>query len=99
ETLAFTHRNHVVLPVASLKSPHIEKDGLSMAVFDEQDHVIKVLVSDCGGHGRALECLHEIVKTRGKDNIESLMNGLHHKLQGHYSEAFLMSSSTAQAMA
>ncbi|KAF9319144.1 hypothetical protein BG006_003044, partial [Podila minutissima] len=99
EMLAFTHQNWVVLPVASLKSPHIEKDGLSMAVFDEQDHVIKVLVSNCGGHGRALECLHEIVKTRGKDNVESLMNGLHHKLQGHYSEAFLMSSSTAQAMA
>ncbi|KAG0350780.1 hypothetical protein BG005_009679, partial [Podila minutissima] len=87
ETLAFTHRNRVVLPVASLKSPHIEKDGLSMAVFDEQDHIIKVLVSDCGGHGRALECLQEVVKTRGNDNVESLMNGLYYKLQGYYSEA------------
>ncbi|KAF9536709.1 hypothetical protein EC957_009924 [Mortierella hygrophila] len=99
KALASTHRNRVILPVASLKSPHIEMDGLSMAVFDEQDHIIKVLVSDCGGHGRALECLHQVVARRGEDNVESLMNGLHLKLQGHYSEAFLMSSSTAQAIA
>ncbi|KAF9372310.1 hypothetical protein CPB97_001349 [Podila verticillata] len=99
KTLEFTHRNRVVLPVASLTSPHIEIDGLSTAIFDERDHIIKVLVSDCGGHGRALECLHQVVETRGNGNVESLMNGLHLKLQGHYSEAFLMSSSTAQAMA
>ncbi|KAF9310054.1 hypothetical protein BG003_008980 [Podila horticola] len=99
KALAFTHRNRVVLPVATLKSPHIEKDGLSMAVFDEQDHIIKVLVSDCGGHGRALECLHQVLETRGNDNVESLMNGLYLKLRGRYSEVFLMLSTTAQAMA
>ncbi|KAG0330716.1 hypothetical protein BG000_011552 [Podila horticola] len=99
KALAFTHRNCVVLPVASLKSPHIEKDGLSMAVFEEQDHIIKVFVSDCGGHGRALECLHQVLETRGNDNVESLMNGLFLKLRGRYSEVFLMLSTTAQAMA
>ncbi|KAG0095727.1 hypothetical protein BGZ93_005517 [Podila epicladia] len=99
KVLAFTHQNRVVLPVASLKSLHIEKDGLSMAVFGEQDHIIKVLVSNYGDHGRVLECLYQIVEARDKDNVKLLMNGPYLKLQGYFSETFLITSSTAQATA
>ncbi|KAG0287648.1 hypothetical protein BGZ97_007036, partial [Linnemannia gamsii] len=100
KALASTHRNRVVLPVASLEPPHITRNGLSTPVFDEGDHIIKVLVNDCGGHGRALESLQIAIEDSGQDfNVELLMNNLYHKLQNLYSEALLIQSSTVQAMA
>ncbi|KAG0271060.1 hypothetical protein BGZ95_001193, partial [Linnemannia exigua] len=100
KALASTHRNRVVLPVASLEPPRITRNGLSTPVFDEDDHIIKVLVDDCGGHGRALESLQIAVEESGQDfNVELLMNNLHRKLQNLYSEALLVQSSTIQAMA
>ncbi|KAG0342727.1 hypothetical protein BG000_002072 [Podila horticola] len=100
KALTFTHRKRVVLPVASLKSPCSNQDGSSVPVFDESDHIIKVLVGDCGGHGRALESLQQVIAATSKDyNVESLMNGLHHRLNDLYSEALSIPSSTIQAMA
>jgi hypothetical protein len=96
----FTHRKRVVLPVALLEPLRIYQDDICIPVFDEDDHIIKVLVDDCGGHGKALESLQrasgEAVK---KCNVELLMNGLHRQLQDLYSEGLLLPSSTAQAMA
>ncbi|KAF8910684.1 hypothetical protein BGZ58_005906, partial [Dissophora ornata] len=43
KALAFTHRKRVVLPVASLEPPRTYQDGSSVPVFDETDHIIKVL--------------------------------------------------------
>ncbi|KAG0011184.1 hypothetical protein BGZ82_003099, partial [Podila clonocystis] len=98
--LALTHRKRVVLPVASLKPPCTSQDGSSVPVFDEDDHIIKVLVSDCGGHGRALESLQQAIGATSEDyNVESLMNNLHRKLQDLYSEAISFPTSTIQAMA
>ncbi|KAF9328712.1 hypothetical protein BG006_008144 [Podila minutissima] len=75
-------------------------DGSLKPVFDEDDHIIKVLVSDCGGHGRALESLQQAIEASSKDyNVESLMNSLYYQLQDLYSEAVSFPSSTIQAMA
>ncbi|KAF9580471.1 hypothetical protein BGW38_002878 [Lunasporangiospora selenospora] len=100
KALALTHRMRVVLPIASLEPPCISQGGQYIPVFDEEDHIIKVLVSDCGGHGRALESLQRACEKAGKDfNVESLMNGLHLELRNLYSEALLLPPSTAHAMA
>ncbi|KAK3810919.1 MAG: hypothetical protein J3Q66DRAFT_404319 [Benniella sp.] len=97
--LAFTHRKRVVLPVASLESPCIFQDGLSVPVFEEDDHIIKVLVSDCGGHGRALECLQQALNDAGSDyDVDSLMNQLHTRIRDLYSEAIAIPPSTAEAI-
>ncbi|GJJ78218.1 hypothetical protein EMPS_10577 [Entomortierella parvispora] len=100
KALAFTHRKRVILPVASLEPPFIYRNGLASPVFDEDDHITKVLVSDCGGHGRALESLQQVMEAAGTDfNVDSLMNNLLHKLKDLYSEALSISSSTVQAIA
>ncbi|GJJ67660.1 hypothetical protein EMPS_00006 [Entomortierella parvispora] len=96
----FTHWNRVVLPVASLKPPFIYQNGSATPVFDEDDHITKVLVTDCGGHGRALEALQQVIEAAGRDfNVDSLMNSLYHKLKDLYSEALSIPPSTVQAMA
>ncbi|KAK3819964.1 MAG: hypothetical protein J3Q66DRAFT_335951 [Benniella sp.] len=98
--LAFTHRKRVVLPVASLESPRVCQDGLSVPVFEEDDHIIKVLVGDCGGHGRALEGLEQAIEAAGKDySVESLMNALYNKLKDLYSEALSIPPPAIQALA
>ncbi|KAK3826415.1 MAG: hypothetical protein J3R72DRAFT_458011 [Linnemannia gamsii] len=101
QALASTHWHRVVLPVASLEPPYItQNDGSSTAVFDEEDHIIKVLVNDCGGHGRALEGLQEVLEvTTDHSNVELLINRLHDKLHRRYSEAVLVHSPTAQDIA
>ncbi|KAF9095501.1 hypothetical protein BGX27_001265 [Mortierella sp. AM989] len=100
KALASTHRKRVVLPVAKLQPPRICRDGLAVPVFDEDDHIIKVLVGDCGGHGRALESLLRACEEAGEDyNVDLLMNKLYLQLKDLYSEAILLLSSTAQAMA
>ncbi|KAG0200571.1 hypothetical protein BGX31_004021, partial [Mortierella sp. GBA43] len=99
KVLAFTHRKRVVLPVASLESPRIFQNGLSVPVFDENDHIVKVLVSDCGDHGRALECLQKALDDVGSDyNVNLLMDQLHGEIRDLYSEAISIDASTAEAM-
>ncbi|KAI8598234.1 hypothetical protein EDD21DRAFT_193182 [Dissophora ornata] len=105
QALVATHRKRVFLPIASLKPPSTYWDSSNSGtalVFDETDHIIKVLVDDCGGHGRALESLQEVIATEIKDgsyNVECLMNGLYFMLQDRYSEAISISSRTVEAMA
>ncbi|KAG0380321.1 hypothetical protein BGX24_008999 [Mortierella sp. AD032] len=46
-----------------LEPPYItQNDGPSTAVFDEEDHIIKLLVNDCDSHGRALKGLQEVLR-------------------------------------
>lgn len=100
KALASTHWKWVILPVTSLEPLYFVQDGRSKLVFNENDHIIKVLVSNCGGHGRALESLQQAIEDAGKSyNIELLMNGLHHGLRDCYSEAISTSSMKIQAMA
>ncbi|KAF9426422.1 hypothetical protein BGZ76_002768, partial [Entomortierella beljakovae] len=100
--LVSSHRKRVVLPVASLEPPSTQINGITTPVFNESDHIIKVLVNDCGGHRRALESLQEAIAIEAGDgsyNVESLMNRLYSKLRDRYSEAIAITSRTAEAIA
>ncbi|CAG8583657.1 13207_t:CDS:1 [Funneliformis caledonium] len=99
--LKITHRKHVYLPIASLDPPTIIKGGVVTSIFQTDDHIIKMLVNDCGGHGRALEVLQEILKDRyiQNVNINDMMNDLRIRLYDRYHEALILSPSEARAIA
>ncbi|CAG8456509.1 1378_t:CDS:10 [Funneliformis caledonium] len=67
----------------------------------KHDHIIKMLVNDCGGHGRALEVLQEILKDRDIQNvnINDVMNDLRIRLRDRYCEALMLSPSEARTIA
>jgi hypothetical protein len=98
--VALTHRNHVYLPVASLKPPEYRQENKVIPVFENKD-IMNILVEDCGGHGRALEVLSECMAGRSIDNcnIDNLMNDLRFRLTNRYREAIWNSSSDARAVA
>src|SRR3954451_24606988 len=98
--LNITHRKRVFLPVASLNPPNIYKDGVLTSVFQSDDYIIKILISDCGGHGRALEALQDILEKRDikNTNINDLMNDLRVRLRDRYSEALEFSSSITKTI-
>ena len=56
EYLISSRRRRIALPCKPLESPTIEHKP----VFKVKDPVQEVLISDCGGHGRALELLDDI---------------------------------------
>lgn len=101
DALKFTHRNRVVLPIASLEPPKIHQNGIFKNVFDEGDHLIRVLVSDCGGHGRALEALQEVLQgiNINNVNIDLLMNDLYAKIRNRYWEALNIPTHEVHAIA
>jgi len=101
EALKYTHRNRVILPMATLESPEIYQNGIWKKVFDEDDRLIKILVSDCGGHGRALESLQMVLRENDikNANVDLLMNNLYESLRNLYSEAIKISTREAQAIA
>ncbi|CAG8446398.1 6099_t:CDS:2 [Funneliformis mosseae] len=49
--LKITHSKRVYLSIASLDPPTIIKSGVVTSIFQTDDHIIKMLVNDCGGHG------------------------------------------------
>jgi hypothetical protein len=65
----------VYLPVASLKPPHIRENDMLKSAFDSTDTITKILLEDCGGHGRAIEILWTLTKVDGswKHNIGNFM--------------------------
>ncbi|CAI2189803.1 6575_t:CDS:1 [Funneliformis geosporum] len=99
--LTITHRKRVYLPIASLDPPIIIKDDIVTSIFQTDDYIIKMLVNDCGGHGRALEVLQEILKDRDIQNvnINDMINDLHVRLHDWYCEALMMSPSEARTIA
>lgn len=99
--LKITHRKQVFLPIASLNPPDIYKDGVLTPVFQSDDYILKILVSDCDGHGRAPEVLHDILEERDikNTNVNNLMNDLRIWLRDRYSEALEFSGSTTKTIA
>ncbi|KAK3827772.1 MAG: hypothetical protein J3Q66DRAFT_408844 [Benniella sp.] len=84
-----TTDTRVVLSVASLGTPSTTRLGSDVPVFEAED-IVQVLVDDCGGNGRALEILHEVLDDAGRNfNVEAVMNNLLHEttqaLFGSYS--------------
>ncbi len=97
-----SYQKRVYLPVPSLHPPTIRQNntGKSIKVF-QQDYITKILVEDCGGHGRALETLQEILKNHdiNKCNLDLLMNDLRYALSDRYIDAFNLSKTEAQFIA
>jgi hypothetical protein len=90
-----------MLPIASLNPPEIRRNGILEKVFDEDDHLVKVLVSDCRGHGRALESLQEVLQDNDikNSNVDELMNRLYDQLRNQYWETLKIPAMEAYAIA
>ncbi|KAL1914250.1 uncharacterized protein VTP21DRAFT_9090 [Calcarisporiella thermophila] len=91
--LRTSHRHRVYLPVATLTPPIIRQGDTIHQVFQMNDHIIKILVDDCGGHGRALEALECALE--GVDisaiNIDDLMYRVVNMIRNYYQEALQIS--------
>ncbi|KAL1916177.1 uncharacterized protein VTP21DRAFT_6181 [Calcarisporiella thermophila] len=98
--LRSTHRHRVYLPVASLSPPIIRRGNTRIHAFQEDDYIMSILVSDCSGHGRALEALYEALNKVNleEDNIEDLMHELFYMIKARYSEAIRISAPEANAV-
>ncbi|KAL1914123.1 uncharacterized protein VTP21DRAFT_11747 [Calcarisporiella thermophila] len=99
--LRSSHRKRIFLPVASLKPPYIRQDSVLKPVFNDEDYIMKILINDCGGHGRALEVLAECLSQVdiSQDNIDELMHELFNRMKDRYKEALLSVSKYANAIA
>ncbi|PKK60411.1 hypothetical protein RhiirC2_719135 [Rhizophagus irregularis] len=89
--LADTQRKRVYLPIVSLAPPTINNQN----VFDMNDPIINILVSDCDGHGRVLEILADILKkidNINNCNVSNLMELIRKELISEYDKAFSFTS-------
>ncbi|RIB03079.1 hypothetical protein C2G38_2289216 [Gigaspora rosea] len=96
--IAESSRKRVFLPVPSLKPPTVTHGGIIKDVFDISDPIIRLLVSDCGGHGRALEVLQDSLSHDNihNFNISDLMGSLRNTLENLYKKAFSYTSDEAK---
>jgi len=80
--LKASSRKWVYLPVASLDPPDIVRNGVLNPVFEMDNTIMKILVEDCGGHGRAFEILWRLTEDLNWDNcnVSQLMQDLRRKL-------------------
>ncbi|CAG8440772.1 12122_t:CDS:2, partial [Acaulospora colombiana] len=87
-SLKYSHRKRVYLPVASLEPPNHRQDHGLVPVFKD-DEITKILVEDCGGHGRTLEALNDCLAGRNIEecNLNTLNSELHFKLTERYRDA------------
>jgi hypothetical protein len=85
--LAASHQKRVYLPVCPLEPPTIPRNGEEDPVFTD-DRMVKLLVADCGGHGRALECLARAMRRGLADgNVSDIMQEVRIDLRDRYMEA------------
>ncbi|GBB85398.1 hypothetical protein RclHR1_11950006 [Rhizophagus clarus] len=97
--LATSSRFRVFLPITSLSPPTITApDGIKKCIFDMNNSVIKLLVGDCGGHGRSLETLYDSLTKKNIDdcNINDFMSTLQHELKSRYISAFSYNNKEAK---
>ncbi|KAF9376872.1 hypothetical protein BGX21_003372, partial [Mortierella sp. AD011] len=85
ESLMSSQRRRVFLPVAPLQTPSIN----SVPIFNLQSRLMRTLMEDCSGHGRALELLWNITRDHNMDecNIGNLMNDIRKELIKLYNGA------------
>jgi hypothetical protein len=79
--LASSQQKRVFLPLTSLKSPRINNNP----VFSDNS-VMKMLINDMGGHGRALEALEDSIGGKDLDNVNfaDLINDVRSELNKNY---------------
>ncbi|KAF0434870.1 putative crinkler family protein [Gigaspora margarita] len=99
--LKSTGRLRINLPVISLQPPTTLQNNIFTPVFQQDNHIIKLLVDDCGGHGRALEVLAETLKDKNINecNVDNLMHQLYSNLICRYEDAFNITALEAQTIA
>jgi hypothetical protein len=63
-------RKRVYLPVAALEPPSTMKNNVLRPVFAMDNPILKILVEDCGGHGRAIEVLSSLTENMNVDECD-----------------------------
>ena len=88
--LSQSNQARVYLPVASLTPPTITRNGKEVDVFDTDDTLVKILLDDCGGHGRAIEIMSDMMREvpDWKTNLSKLMKSIREGLETQYEKAF-----------
>ncbi|CAG8631175.1 3956_t:CDS:2, partial [Ambispora gerdemannii] len=99
-TLRYSTRKRIYLPVTSLKPPNYHQGDNLIPVF-KNDEITNILVEDCGGHGRALEVLNDCLAGRSVEecNVNTLMNDLRKNLIEKYGGTILDSLEDARPIA
>ena len=97
QALGPSSRRRILLPVNPLEPPFIHQ----APVFKTDDPLVKLLVNDCGGHGRALEILADtLVKfNTDKSSLGDLMRVLRDELITLYGAAIRLMPSEVHALA
>ncbi|CAG8472747.1 13632_t:CDS:1, partial [Gigaspora rosea] len=88
EFLSFSHQKRIFLPTAHLTAPYKRELGVLTQVFPSYP-IIEMLINDMGGHGQALETLHDVLiqyKDLDAVNFTDLANDVRTKLLDRYSE-------------
>ena len=95
KALGDSTRKRIFLPVGPLELPQVN----GKPVF-KTDLLTKMLMGDCGGHGRALEMLAEVLDNVdiGECNIQTLMANLQRELRELYPLAFKWTSQEARSL-
>ncbi|RPB26820.1 hypothetical protein L211DRAFT_835163 [Terfezia boudieri ATCC MYA-4762] len=96
-----SRRLRIYLPIEPLNPPTIrDEHGNSIAAFHDKTPLGQLLVRDCGGHGRALEILWNLIK--GKDlkstNLKEIMHDLKAKLTSYYPMVFRVRTEEKEAI-
>jgi len=97
QCLRVSSRRRVLLPVNPLESPFIHQ----APVFETKDPLVKLLVDDCGGHGRALEILADVLVGFNIDqgSLGDLMRVLRDELITLYGSTILLMPEEISALA
>ncbi|CAG8444371.1 8373_t:CDS:2 [Funneliformis caledonium] len=90
--LAESSRYRVFLPVSPLKPPTIA----SNPVFEIDNSIIRLLVGDCGGHGRELEVLQQTLTNNNNIKNSNFMENFHNQLKYRYKRAFSYDANDAK---
>lgn len=94
QLLASSHRNRVCLPMKILDPPHTVKNKNRVPVFDLSERLVRLLVSDCGGHARALEALDSAIdgKKVSQVGVDNILQRVQQRLENRYAEAINLAS-------
>lgn len=90
DILARSSQLRIQLPIPQLKAP----SRFNRSVFNIEKPLVKILVEDMGGNGRALEALEKVMPSNIDDScVSDIIHKLLGKLEGMYSDALDYSDS------
>jgi hypothetical protein len=92
EFLADSHRKRIFLPIARLEAPIRRLNGNEIQVIQDS-HIAQLLISDSGGHARALELIADEFEKYEADampEVGEIANSIFKAFQDRYSEAMML---------